>query len=191
MALSKEQAKEQFDYWTEKLSLKHTFSFDEAWDFAQYSRLKKTLNNLNGFKKSNYTAEQFKEGIKTVEERIKESDRSFNGKDIDNFNPLKHSFGDGIYVREIFNPAGELLVTKIHKYNHPYFLLSGEMSILDEEGEKRIVAPHYGITKAGTKRIIYAHTNCIFVTVHATDKKDVREIEKDILLDNFLDEEKE
>tara|TARA_R100000656_G_C3917193_1_gene122107 strand:- start:60 stop:635 length:576 start_codon:yes stop_codon:yes gene_type:complete len=191
MALTKEQAKEQFDYWTNKLSLNHTFSFDEAWDFAQYSRLKKTLNNLNGFKKSNYTAEQFKEGIKTVEERIKESDRSFNGKDIDNFNPLKHSFGDGIYVREIFNPAGELLVTKIHKYNHPYFLLSGEMSILDEEGEKRIIAPHYGITKAGTKRIIYAHTNCIFVTVHATDKKDVREIEKDILLDNFLDEEKE
>jgi len=187
--MTKEQAKEQYDYWTDKLSLKHSFSFDEAWAFAEYSKLKKTLNSPFGFKKAKYTSEEFQDGIKKVEEKMSVSEYSIDKKDIDAFNPIKHSFGDGLYVREIFNPAGELIITKIHKYNHPYFLLSGEMSILDKDGEKRIVAPHYGITKAGTKRIIYAHTDCIFVTVHVTNKTDIDEIEKDVISENFINKE--
>ena len=107
------------------------------------------------------------------------------GKEIEKANPLKHSFADGCYIREVFNPKGELIVTKIHKVSHPFFLLKGEMSILTEEGEKRIKAPHYGITKAGTKRIIYSHEDCVFVTVHATDKTDIKEIEKDVIADNY------
>mgnify|MGYP003142809165 CR=1 FL=1 len=183
--MNKEEAKKQFEYWTDKLSLKHSFDFDTAWSFARYSELKKTLNNPVGFKKSKYTEEDFKKGIKKVESIINKNERSIPKEDIDKFNPLKHSFGKGLYVREVFNPAGELIITKIHKYDHPYFLLSGEMSILDKEGEKRIVAPHYGITKANTKRIIFAHTDCIFVTVHATNKTDLDEIEKEIILKDF------
>jgi len=183
--MTKEEAKKQFDYWTDKLSLKHSFDFDSAWSFAKYSELKKTLNNPIGFKKSKYTKEQFQNGIKKIENSIKKSNKSIDTKDIDSFNPLKHSFGKGLYVREVFNPQGELIVTKIHKYDHPYFLLSGEMSILDKDGEKKIVAPHYGITKAGTKRIIYAHTDCIFVTVHATNKTDLKEIENEIISKDF------
>ena len=55
------------------------------------------------------------------------------------------------------------------------------MSILTEGGEQMIRAPFYSITEAGTKRVIYAHTDCIFVTVHVTDKTDIDEIEKDII----------
>lgn len=96
-------------------------------------------------------------------------------------NPLKHSFADGCYIREIFNPAHELIVTKIHKLAHPYFLLEGEMSILTEEGVKRIKAPHYGITPAGTKRVIFTHTDCVFVTVHVTKERDLTKIEEEVI----------
>ena len=61
------------------------------------------------------------------------------------------------------------------------------MSILTEDGVKHLQAPHHGITKPGTKRIIYTHTDCVFVTVHATEKKDIKEIEKDVIADNFND----
>ena len=101
------------------------------------------------------------------------------------FHPVKHTFLDHQYVREVFNPAGELLVTKIHKVEHPFFLLDGEMSILSEEGEMRISAPYYGITPAGTKRVIYAHTNCVFVTVHPTESKDLDEIEKELIATDY------
>ena len=61
------------------------------------------------------------------------------------------------------------------------------MSILTEDGVEHLKAPYYGITKPGTKRIIYTHTDCVFVTVHATEKKDIKEIEEDVIADNFND----
>ena len=97
-------------------------------------------------------------------------------EEMQKLNPVKHSFADGCYIREIFNPANELLVTKIHKKEHPFFLLKGKMSIATEEGVKNIKAPYYGITKPGTKRVIYTHTDCIFVTVHATNSTNIEEI---------------
>ena len=50
-----------------------------------------------------------------------------------NICPLEHSFSDGIYVRKIFIPKGVFVVGKIHKHDHPNFLLEGEVSVLTEE----------------------------------------------------------
>ena len=105
--------------------------------------------------------------------------------------PLKHTFTDGIYIRQMSLKKDSAVIGKIHKNPHVWFLLSGSLVVASETSDSDYEAPCYIEAPAGSKRIIYAHTNCIFVTVHATDKKDVREIEKDILLDNFLDEEKE
>jgi hypothetical protein len=121
--------------------------------------------------------------IVNAEEAIKKMPGSVVG---DNWlNPLKHSFADGCYVREIFNPAHELIVTKIHKKAHPFFLLKGEMSILTEEGVKRIKAPYYGITPAGTKRLIYTHEDVVFVTVHVTNETDLEKIEEEVIAKSF------
>lgn len=124
-----------------------------------------------------------REFICSVEDRVKLLPGAVLGDN--DLNPLKHSFGDGVYVREIFNPAHELIVTKIHKKSHPFFLLKGEMSILTESGVKRIKAPFYGITPAGTKRVIYTHSDVVFVTVHATDKTDLQEIEEEVIAKSF------
>jgi hypothetical protein len=185
--MNKQDAKKQFDNMTEELGIKHTFPFDIAWSFAKYVEIKGGLENPLSFLPSEYTKEEFMVGINDVENKMLESEMSLKGKELEDFNPLKHSFAKGVYIREVFNPVGELLVTKIHKYSHPFFLLQGEMTILGEDGEKRIKAPHYGITKAGTKRIIYAHTDCIFVTVHATDETDLNKIEEEIISKDFED----
>lgn len=102
-------------------------------------------------------------------------------------NPLKHTFTDGCYIREIFTPAGQVIVTKIHKKDHPFFLMKGELSILTEDGVVNLRAPYQGITKVGTKRVIYTHTDCIFTTVHATDKLTVDEVEEDVIAKDFSD----
>ena len=65
--------------------------------------------------------------------------------------------------------------------------MQGEMSILTEDGIKHLKAPHYGITKPGTKRIIYTHTDCIFITVHATEETDVAKIEEQVIAKDFQD----
>ena len=109
------------------------------------------------------------------------------GEQLSNYNPVKHTFADNCYVREIFNPAGQIIVTKIHKKEHPFFLMKGKMSILTEDGVVHLEAPHHGITKPGTKRIIYTHTDCVFITVHGTDKKTPEEVEEEVIAKNFDD----
>ncbi len=99
--------------------------------------------------------------------------------------PLKHTFGDGIYVREIFMPKGMLIVSKIHKHAHPYFVLKGDLTVLTEEGEFRIKAPFSGITPAGTKRVLYIHEDVTWTTVHVTNEKDPEKIEEEIIAKSF------
>ena len=99
--------------------------------------------------------------------------------------PLKHTFAPGVYVREIFIPKGSLIVGKIHKHSHPNFLMSGEVSVLTEEGVKKYTAPFQGITKAGTKRIIYHHDEVIFTTVHSTKETDIDKIEVEVIAQDF------
>ena len=101
--------------------------------------------------------------------------------------PVKHSFGDGCYVREWESPAGMLVVSKIHKVAHPYFILRGDVSVVTETGIERIKAPYYGITPRGTKRVLYTHEPTLWVTVHVTESKDVDEIEREIICTDIDD----
>ena len=170
MIEDKEAAREQFDRITKALDIKHVFSFDEVWD---------------GLLKQRY-----RKNVVRFEDELRKVPAVLTGNAIEEHIPLKHSFAKGLYIREIFNPKGETIVTKIHKVSHPYFLLRGDMSIMTEGGPQRIRAPHYGITPAGTKRIIYTHEDCVFVTVHATNETDIEKIEDEVISKNF-DEIKE
>jgi len=99
--------------------------------------------------------------------------------------PLTHTFVDGLYVRQIFMPKGMLFVTKIHKQNHPFFVMQGEVSVLTDKGTVRIKAPHTGVTKIGTKRVIYTHEDTIWITVHKTDETDLAKIEDEVIAKSF------
>jgi hypothetical protein len=169
--LTKEQSKEQFIKYTNDLGIKHSFDFEEAWEIGQEIRKRKDFRN----KITELEKEGFDKEIWMNQDKLKE------------LNPVKHSFADGCYIREIFNPANELLVTKIHKKEHPFFLMQGEMSILTEDGIKHLKAPHHGITKPGTKRIIYTHSDCIFITVHATTETNIDKIEEQVIAKDFSD----
>lgn len=98
---------------------------------------------------------------------------------------LAHLFGHGVYVRECRLPAGMLLTTKIHKKDHPYFVLEGKARVLDEAGVHEVTAPCYGMTKAGTKRLILVLEDLLWVTVHGTRKKTLEAIEKDVIAKGF------
>tara|TARA_R110002153_G_scaffold196794_1_gene350182 strand:+ start:25 stop:627 length:603 start_codon:yes stop_codon:yes gene_type:complete len=169
--LTKEESKEQFIKLTSELDIKHSFDFEEAWEIGEEIRKRK----------------DFREKITDLEKEGFDKQIWDSKEDSDKLNPVKHSFADGCYIREIFNPAGELIVTAIHKKEHPFFLMQGEMSILTEDGIKHLKAPHHGITKPGTKRIIYTHTDCIFITVHATEETDVAKIEEQVIAKDFQD----
>lgn len=91
--------------------------------------------------------------------------------------PVRNYFSDGVYAREITIPAGTVLTGKIHKRVNLNFLLKGEMSVLTERGVERLVAPATLVSPPGTKRIAYAHTECVWTTVHGTQETDLEKIE--------------
>ena len=126
---------------------------------------------------------EFRNKIQEFEEKMSQVPGAHRG-DWDKC-PLKHTFADGIYIREIFMPKGMLIVSKIHKAKHPYFVLKGDLSVLTEEGEVRIIAPYSGLTPAGTKRLLYIHEDTVWITVHATEETDLEKIEEDIIAKSF------
>ena len=65
--------------------------------------------------------------------------------------------------------------------------MKGEMSILTEEGIQNIKAPYQGITKPGTKRAIYTHEECVFITVHATDNTTIEDVEDEVVCTKYED----
>ena len=128
-------------------------------------------------------AARVRAGIGEIEKRVASTPGAMFG---DCF-PLKHTFVDGAYVRQMSMPAGMLLVSKIHKIKHAYFLLKGHVSVLTENGIVQLSAPYSGITEPGTKRVIYSHDDVVWTTIHVTDKTDVDEIEKDIIAESYDD----
>jgi hypothetical protein len=82
-------------------------------------------------------------------------------------------------------PKGSLVISKIHKMRHPYFVLKGDVSVLTEKGIIRIKAPFADITPEGTRRLLYNHEETVWVTVHRTDETDLEKIESEVIAKNF------
>ena len=104
--------------------------------------------------------------------------------------PVTNRFTPGLYLREIRVPAGTLVITKIHLTEHPFIVSQGTISVCDEnEGVRRISAPYTGITKPGTRRLCYCHTDVVWTTCHATNETDVDKIEAQIIMPHDIDVE--
>ncbi len=100
--------------------------------------------------------------------------------------PLTHTFAEGFYLREIFIPKGTVLTGAIHRFAHPNVLLSGEVIVVTEHGgREHLKAPLALISKAGTKRAVYAVEDTRWVTVHQTDSTDPEAIVEAITVADY------
>ena len=93
-----------------------------------------------------------------------------------------HYFADGMYGRALLIPAGTCLTGKMHRHRHLNFLMQGTIRVWTEQGMKDLEAPQIIVSEPGTKRVGYAYTDVIWVTVHATDKTDLAEIEAEVII---------
>lgn len=131
-----------------------------------------------------------RKSIMNFEEQIVAQENSFIGDS--DLCPLKHTFSDGIYVREIFIPKGMYIVGKIHKHAHPNFLMSGEVDVVTKDGKETIIGPCSMISPAGTKRALYAKTDLVWITIHhnPTNTQDPEKLEKIVIADSFEEYDK-
>jgi hypothetical protein len=112
--------------------------------------------------------------------------------------PVTHIFTPGLYTRQIFMPAGSLIISKIHKHRHPYVISKGRCSVFTyADGWVTLEAPHTGITEPGTQRVLLIHEDTIWTTFHVTDETDLERIEEHVIAKSmeecaaFLESQKE
>jgi uncharacterized protein (UPF0548 family) len=98
--------------------------------------------------------------------------------------PVTHHFAEGVYGRELFIPKDTILTGKIHKHSQLNVLMSGDISVLTEDGIKRVKPPFSIVSPPGTKRIAYAHEDSVWLTVHGTHEKDLEKIESHFIAQN-------
>jgi hypothetical protein len=148
-----------------------------------------TLDDINRIEDFRSALLGFEEQLANVEGSYGSATNAGQNEVMNEINPIVHTFGEGFYMREISMPKGQLMTTGIHKKEHPFFILKGDVSVLTDEGLIRITAPHRGVTKPGTKRLIYMHEDTVWITVHITDKKTIEEIHADVIAKDFNDPE--
>jgi hypothetical protein len=93
----------------------------------------------------------------------------------------KHTFHAGMYCREVWRPAGVIVVGKIHKKEHFYLIVSGTVAITTDEGVKSVTGPTLLCSKPGTKRAVYAETDALCMTFHVVDAKTIKDAEHELV----------
>jgi len=105
--------------------------------------------------------------------------------------PIRHFFMDGVYVREMTMYKDTIVVGAIHKHLHMCFLLTGKITVVNEEETVDHIAPCFIVSTPGIKRVLYAHEDSIWYNTHKnpSNTEDVEELEKDIVAISYKEYE--
>lgn len=103
--------------------------------------------------------------------------------------PPVHTFAKGLYARSITIPKGTLLTGEIHKEEHLNIVSQGDISVLTEDGPKRVQAPCLMVSRPGTKRVGYAHDETVWTTIHAnpTEERNIEQIEARLIATDYAE----
>lgn len=99
--------------------------------------------------------------------------------------PIKNYFSNGVYAREMTIPKDTLLVGKIHKTRHLNILSKGSCTVATAARTFYIESPHTFESIEGEQKVIYAHEDLVWTTIHVTDKTNLSDIEKECIADDY------
>lgn len=102
--------------------------------------------------------------------------------------PAREFFSDGCYGRQVFIPAGTMLVGEIHKTEWIILVSRGKIKVIDETGERIIDAtkePVTFISPAGVKRAGYAFEDTWWTGFRATPLTNEDDIRAEHLVDSY------
>lgn len=92
--------------------------------------------------------------------------------------PLKHHFSPGLYLREIFMPAGTVVIGRVHKTEHFNVLVQGACLIVHDDFRREVLrAPMVFISKAGMQKVLYILEDMIWMTTHVSEETDLDKLE--------------
>jgi hypothetical protein len=105
--------------------------------------------------------------------------------------PIKHHFMDGVYIREMHMKKDSAVIGAIHKHLHMCFLLTGRITVVNENETVDHIAPCFIVSTPGVKRVLYAHEDSIWFNTHKnpSNTRDLDKLEKEIVAVSYQEYE--
>lgn len=100
---------------------------------------------------------------------------------IDMDEDTEHHFAPHVYARELHIPAGCVLSGKTHATEH-LNVMCGDITVVTEDGWKRLTGWHVIKSKPGTMRLGFAHQGTMWITIHPTDETDLKKLEQQLII---------
>ncbi len=110
-----------------------------------------------------------------MEKEIASGDREqtlFDAATQDGSEQGEHYFAEGVFVRSVLIPAGEVVIGRLHYQSRVCMVMSGKCTFINEQRRKTVTAPWIGEFKAGSKTAVYAHSDCLWAACVGTDITD-------------------
>jgi hypothetical protein len=125
--------------------------------------------------------------ILDIEARMNQAieDENIDGVETDDW--VRHIFAPGVYAREMTIKEGTMIVGKLHKTEHINIISKGDISVKTEFRTDRYQAPCVFVSRVGTKRVVFAHTETVWTTIHPTEETDLEEIEKHVIAKSYIE----
>ena len=95
--------------------------------------------------------------------------------------PVDVEFVGEAYIRAGWIRAGTVVVGHVLNEAVPLVLLKGEAMIAGDKGTVRVAAPYVGINEPGTRRALYAITDCYALNAIFTEVQDKALVENRII----------
>jgi hypothetical protein len=96
--------------------------------------------------------------------------------------PVVHSFGPGVYIREVSAAKNTFAIGHHQRYEHLNIVLKGHVKVITEDGTLRdIIAPAMFTGKPG-KKIGFVVEDMVWLNVYATDETDISKLEEYFLV---------
>lgn len=110
---------------------------------------------------------------------------------------VTHRFAPGVYMREIFMPAGTVVLGHKHLTMHHNVVLSGSAWVVIDGVSQYLQAPLCFVSEAGVRKALLIEKDMRFMTVHPIDQdatnwapEDQKRLAEDVLEDQLIEKSK-
>jgi hypothetical protein len=126
-----------------------------------------------------------REEIFEIERKMQEAIDDAQITEVDVEEWVNHILAPGVYAREMTIKKHQIIVGKIHKTSHINIISKGDISVKTQFGVWRYQAPCSFVSEVGTKRVVFAHEDTVWTTIHPTEETELDKIEEHVIAKSY------
>ena len=89
-----------------------------------------------------------------------------------------HRFAPGIYIREVFIPAGTFAIGHKQRFDHLNVFLKGKVLIIKDDGTTDLLEAPMSFTGKPGRKVGYILEDMYWQNIYATDERDIEKLEE-------------